>query len=92
MRQRRIQVPLSPETDKALQEYAEVTGLSMAATCAQLLDQAAPGLKELSAAMRKANEHPAAGIRQMARALEKATQDANQIAMDLKGKKPKKAK
>jgi len=79
----RIQVPLKPETRAALEQYADAMGLPLSQAAAQLLDQAAPSLLELASALRKAKESPSRAWRESINALNKATERANQIAMDL---------
>ena len=92
MKQKRIQVPVSPETEKAIRGYAETMGMSTAAACAQMLEQSAPGLVELTAAMQKAKESPARALREIALAVQKATQDADQLMLDMSPKATRKRK
>lgn len=86
MREFRMQVPIDPETRKAIEDYAEVMGMAPSRACAVLLKQAAPGLVELTEAMRKVSSSPARAMREMAQAVQKAAQDADQMAMDLSPK------
>lgn len=92
MRGYRMQVPVDPETRKAIEDYAEVMGVSPARACAVLLRQAAPGLVELTEAMKKASDSPARAIREMADAIHKANSEADQMAMDLTPKTTRRKK
>jgi DNA-binding LacI/PurR family transcriptional regulator len=87
----RFQPRVSPETRAAIEEYAEVMGIPPNSAVSQLLEQAAPGLVDLTAAMRKANQSPARALREMAQAVHKATEEADQNEMDLTPKKKRKA-
>lgn len=88
-RTHRLQVPVKPETKKVIEEYAQVMGLSTASACGQLLEQSAPGLQELTQALAHAKESPAKALRDMATAVSKATQEADQIVMELESTKPR---
>lgn len=79
----KFQPAVTPETEKAIREYAAVMGMKANTAVAQLLEASAPGLVELTEAMRMANQSPARALREMAKAIHKASADADQIALDL---------
>jgi len=87
----RLQVPIKPETRKAIEEFADAMGISPAQAAAQLLEESAPGMIELAAAMRKANQSPSKALRDMANILHKATEQADQLSMELNPKPKRKA-
>lgn len=91
MEKTRYQPRVTPETDHAIREYAEIMGMKPNAVVAQMLEQAAPGLVELTNAMRKLQGRPAQGLKDMAKTLEKRAQETQQMAMDLKPR-PKRKK
>ena len=89
---KRIQVPVSPETEKAITDYAGAMGLSKAAACSQMLEQAAPGLVELTHALKKAQQSPHKALQDMAKVLNKATEKADQMALDMEPVKKQRKK
>lgn len=80
---KRLQIPVTPETEKAIRDYAEVMGMTVPAACSKLLEQSAPGLVDLTKAMRKAHDSPAKALRDMAKAVHKIAEDADQISLNL---------
>ena len=86
----RLQVPLSPEARKAIEEYASALGASPPAAAANLLEESIPALVELTQALKKVQSSPARALKQAAGALHRATEKADQLAMEL-DPKPKKA-
>ena len=88
----RLQVPVSPETRTAINRYAEAMGISPARAAEQMLEQVAPSLLDLAAAMEKAKQAPAKGVADMAKALNKAAEKADQMALDLTPKATRKRK
>jgi len=82
-RKHRLQIPVSPETLKAIQTYATATGLSVPAACEQQLDNIAPLLVEIAGSLAKAKEAPSRALRQMAKTLERETDKAAQIGLEL---------
>lgn len=79
----RLQVPVSPETHESLRYCSEVTGRSIAAIAAELIQQTAPVMVEMTNALQVAKEAPAAAMRQTLEALDKAMVDANQLKLKL---------
>ena len=86
----RLQVPLKPETRKAVEEYADALGVSPAAAASNLLEEAAPALVELTSALKSVQGSPARALRHAAGALHKATEKADQMLMELEPQKGKK--
>lgn len=82
----RIQVPLTDETRKALDNYANASGHSLAKTCGMLLEQAAPSLGELAAAMERAQQVPGKAVRDMAKILQNQIDQTQQGVLDLSPK------
>lgn len=83
---KRIQVPVSPKLDKALAEWKELSGESAASTCAYFLEECAPTLREMSKALRAAQEAPEKALAGYSSFLEKVVSQAKQQELDLKGK------
>ena len=86
----RLQIPVSDETRKAVEAYAEAAGLSQAAAVGQILENAAPTMYQLAAALREAHRAPAKALQDAARVLERATTEAGQLGMDLREEAEKK--
>lgn len=89
-RKPKLQVTVKPETQKALQEYADALNVSLSAATGRLLDEAAPSVLDLAHALQKLPEAPARAIREAAQMVHKATRDADQILMELDPPKKKK--
>ena len=87
----RLQVPVKPETRVALDAYAEAIGVGAAAAAGQLLEESAPALTEIAAALRKAKSSPAKALQKAAATLNKATEEADQLSLELNKKMRKKA-
>ena len=83
---KRIQVPISPKLDKALQEWKEVSGNSSAATCADFLEECIQPLKEMNKALRAAQSAPDRALAGYSSFMDKVMTQAKQVEMDLKGK------
>src|SRR5665811_1163893 len=89
----RIQVPLSPKTRKALQAMADASGSSLAAVCADILEQCAPVSHQMAKALQTARRAPGQAMKDALEALEAALAEGDQIRLDLspKAKSKKKA-
>jgi hypothetical protein len=88
---KRIQVPVTPELEKAISDFAAVTNSSNAAVCASLLAEVAPTLVEMTKAMMLVKQAPAAAARSMASIVESKVAEANQFSLDMEKKySPKK--
>jgi hypothetical protein len=92
---KRLQVPVAPETERALRLYAEAYGTTVPKATADILNNAAPALVELAQAVAEAKRAPSKGIRDMAAQYRKLNQEADQLLLDMSpkatGKKRKKA-
>jgi hypothetical protein len=87
----RIQVPLTPEMRKAYQALADAQRTSLAAVCAEVLEQAAPMVVQIANALETAKTVPSRALRDMAGSLERLTGEANQLQIDLEDKVSPKA-
>lgn len=82
----RLQVPIKPETRKALEEFADAMGITVPQAAAQFLEEAAPGIMEMAAAVRKVHQSPSRALKDMADMLGRHIEEADQLAMDLEPK------
>ena len=88
----RLQVPVKPETRKAIEDYAAALGTFPAAAAAQLLEESAPVLVDLTSALRKVHSAPSRALREAQTILHEAAEKADQLTMDLKPKEVGKKK
>lgn len=79
----KIQVIVTPETKKAIEDYADALNVSVSAATGRLLDEAAPMLVELAHSLRALPKAPAKAMRDAAKMVNRAADDANQMLMDL---------
>lgn len=91
-RSKRIALTVQPETKKILDEYAEALGVTTTTAINSVLNETAPVLAELTAALRAAKQAPAAGLRQAKEMLDRAAHDALQTEMPLDSQTPPKRK
>ena len=87
---KRIQVPLSPEVHAVISDLSEVMGIGTGGVCEQMLTEAAPAMKELSASLKKLRMGSAGGaamnVRGLVNELEQLVGDARQTTLDLEQK------
>lgn len=79
-----------------LQAYADATGSSLASTCAQVLQETAPVMYELSQSIGEARKAPARAIREATELLDRKIAESQQLALDVSlkstdGRRKKKA-
>lgn len=83
MAKTRIQVPVSEDTLLAYQALADVQRSSLAAVTAEILEQAAPMVRQIAGALETAKTAPARALRGMTDALDQVLMDADQLRMDI---------
>lgn len=87
----RIQVPLTDDMREAYQTLADAQRTSLAAVCAEILEQAAPMVRQIASALETAKTAPSRALRDMAGSLEQLTDQANQLQINLEEKVTPKA-
>ena len=87
----RLQVPMTPETRKVIEDYASALGTSPPGAAANLLEEAVPALVELTSALKMVQSSPARALKEAAGILHRATEEADQVLMDLEPKPGRKA-
>lgn len=87
----RVQVPIFPEAYEAYKALADVQRTSVAAVCGEILETAAPAVRELASALEMAKQSPTRALRDMADALDQLTAEASQLQIDLSDKLTPKA-
>lgn len=87
----RIQVPLTEDMRQAYQALADAQKTSLAAVCAEILEQAAPMVLQIASALETAKTAPTRALREMADSLDGVLGDANQMQIDLDDKLTPKA-
>lgn len=87
----RIQVPMTEDMREAYQALADAQRTSLAAVCAEILEQAAPMVRQIASALETAKTAPARALRDMSDALDRVTSDANQLQIKLEDKVTPKA-
>ena len=84
---RRVQIPLSPKLEKALDEWVDASGWSRAATCALFLEECTPTLREMTKAVRAAENAPDDALVGYASFLEKVIAEAKETHGKVKSRK-----
>jgi nitrate reductase assembly molybdenum cofactor insertion protein NarJ len=79
----RVQVPLDLETLAAVQDYSEATAMPLGRSCAEILKETAPVLREMAKALRMAKSAPAAALRHISEEMEQQIAAAKQKQLDL---------
>jgi hypothetical protein len=92
MSKTRVHVPMTDETRIQLQSLADAQRSSLAAVCADLLEQTAPIAAETAAALVQAREAPARAMRAMNTLLDKQLAEVDQYKLDLTPKATRRKK
>jgi len=87
----RIQVPLTDDMREAYQALADAQRTSLAAVCAEILEQAAPMVRQIASALETAKTAPTRALREMTDSLDRVLGDASQMHMELDEKLSPKA-
>ena len=83
MQKTRIQVPVSADTRKALQNYADSTGLSLAGAAGQILEETTGVVWEMANALRMAKTAPAKALVMLRQQMDEQIAGLDQIGLDL---------
>jgi len=84
---KRIQVPVEPDLDKALNAWCEASGESRAAVCATFLNECAPVLHEMTKSLlayQKGSKKPFDNYLSL---LDRVKHEASQVSLDLESVK-----
>lgn len=87
----RIQVPLTEEMRQAYQALADAQRTSLAAVCAEILEQASPMVLQIASALETAKTVPARALRDMSDALGNLVGQVDQYKLDIDEKLSPKA-